>query len=98
MGGKALADSRWPPAWSNAGPWMKPSMAVEQRGSRLAARHRFGALARPRDRRSLLASLIEHFPGRIGDIDEVIEFARAAEPQAAVDDHTFAVHVLGLPT
>src|ERR1700683_4909498 len=38
----------------------------------------------------------EHVPGGVGQVHEVIEFARPAQPQAAVDHYAFAVHVVGL--
>src|SRR5580658_6643715 len=43
-----------------------------------------------------LARRFEHVPRGIRQIEEVIEFARAAQPQAAINHHTFAVHVVRL--
>ena len=34
-------------------------------------------------------------PGGFGELEQIIEFAGAAEPECAVDDDAFAVDVLG---
>jgi len=34
-------------------------------------------------------------PGGVGELEEVVEFAGAAEPEGAVDDDAFAVDVFG---
>src|SRR5215470_9120533 len=51
----------------------------------------------PADGRALFsASGFELLPDRLGQIDEVVEFAGAAEPQSAVDDNALAIDVIGV--
>jgi hypothetical protein len=44
------------------------------------------------------ARRFEHVPGGVRHIDEVVELACAAQPECAVDNHAFAIHVIGLAT
>src|SRR5277367_4697545 len=45
-----------------------------------------------------LARRFEHVPRGIRQIEEVVEFPGAAQPQAAVNHHAFTIHVVGLFT
>src|SRR5580704_10840054 len=52
--------------------------------------------ARPAPILLLLAGGFEHVPGGVWEVDEVVEFACAAEPEGAIDYYAFAVDVVGV--
>src|SRR6185437_1139068 len=42
---------------------------------------------------SFFAGGFEHVPSGFGEIDEVVEFARAAQPKTSINHHAFAVNI-----